>query len=407
MITVRLPWHAAPRFAPRALARTHAVHRTPPRTTTETTETKTTPRASLSSFHLKPQAAPRCPLPQPHAAPVDPQRLAVQWYVRRISDAIDAGNLADMERGLDSLGHVDLIRRALCINALDRDGLTWLMRAARAGNLYMLQALIHCGAEPQIRDIAGLTAGDWAHLHGQHHLAPYLQAVDAAARLTHLPLAALAYLAIHTAHPALLHVLLGRRIHTRAVQHTHHPKDGPAPTCTHRLTDSAGRFTPLTAVAHTDPNERAIEIILEHMDATDAGAHTTQEGDPAVVLAAFSEGNAAEAIHQMLHRGANVHARSREGWSLAHLIAAYSSHPTAGLRVLLDHQGNLHATTQDGWTPLHFLLARGDFPQAVALLLQAGANPQQATRPPNAALGVTAEGLARHYKREKSLACMI
>ena len=89
------------------------------------------------------------------------------------------------------------------------------------------------------------------------------------------------------------------------------------------------------------------------------------------------------------------------------MVAAYSNRPVPSLQVLQDHGGDLRVTTREGWTPLHLLLTHGDFPEAVALLLQQGADPHQHTHPcPPDTPGMSALRLARLYKRTGSLACM-
>lgn len=374
----------------------------PPQRATMRQPARSLPQASLYRPASAPQVGPSCPLPRARRPNPNAHRLAMEWHTRRISDAIDRGDLKEVTGELDELARLDLIRRATCMNDLDRDGLTWLMRAACAGKLYMVEFLLRQQASQHQQDNAGLNAADWALLHGHPLLAQDLAQRGAGPRCAHLPDAALTYLAVHCAHPALLRLLAGRSL-GRPVKHKIHPEYGPAPSCTHVLADADGRFTPLTAVAHVHPDERAIEMALRCQDAT----ATTLEGDCAIVLAAYSPADASEALHQMLHRRADVHARSREGWSLAHLVAAYSNRPTAGLRVLLEHGGNLHASTPEGWTPLHLLITHGDFPEAVALLLQQGADPRQITHPvPPDTPGQSALQLARIYKRAGSLACM-
>jgi uncharacterized protein len=93
------------------------------------------------------------------------------------------------------------------------------------------------------------------------------------------------------------------------------------------------------------------------------------DGWTALHLAAFF--GRTDAVEELLTRGADVHARSRNGFSNTPLHAAIAgSGGIAILEMLLAHDADANAGATEGITPLHLALTRGDPALVDALLVR-------------------------------------
>ncbi len=84
------------------------------------------------------------------------------------------------------------------------------------------------------------------------------------------------------------------------------------------------------------------------------------------------------AVQNALDLGVAVDARDAYNWTALMLVAAVNS-PTsqqaeAAARILIEAGADVNARSLDGWSPLHFAGALGGNPAVVEILLEAGAN---------------------------------
>ena len=79
-----------------------------------------------------------------------------------------------------------------------------------------------------------------------------------------------------------------------------------------------------------------------------------------------------EKVNQLIHAGANVNARNKNGWTPL-MIAAWKNPSPKILTALLSHGADVHAKSGDGWTPLMFAAAEST-PEILTVLLDAGAD---------------------------------
>ena len=80
-----------------------------------------------------------------------------------------------------------------------------------------------------------------------------------------------------------------------------------------------------------------------------------------------------EKVNQLIHAGANVNARNKNGWTPL-MIAAWKNPSPKILTALLSHGADVHAKSGDGWTPLMLVARYNTNPEALKVLLKAGAD---------------------------------
>lgn len=86
----------------------------------------------------------------------------------------------------------------------------------------------------------------------------------------------------------------------------------------------------------------------------------------------FFKSASSREVELCLGEGADVHARSRSGWTPMHVAAAFSA--TAGvLTTLVESGADVGARSDGGWTPLHRAAEYNSEPSAVETLLSLGA----------------------------------
>ncbi|WP_186445796.1 ankyrin repeat domain-containing protein [Paenibacillus cremeus] len=81
---------------------------------------------------------------------------------------------------------------------------------------------------------------------------------------------------------------------------------------------------------------------------------------------------------ELLLRGADVHAASRNAMRVQPLHSAAAGRHAALARMLIEHGADVHARQQSGWTPLHSASQNGQA-ELVRLLLERGADPHAAS----------------------------
>lgn len=154
----------------------------------------------------------------------------------------------------------------------------------------------------------------------------------------------------------------------------------------------------------------------------------------ALTLAEASAAGELDRVDRLLHEGADVHAKSADGWTPLHLaahfghvqvaerllahgadIAARSTNPsantplhaalagrqglTAGL--LIGHGADVNAADAEGWRPVHLAIAGGHF-DTLKVLVQQGADLSLAN-----AAGLTALELATQKNDKEAIASVL
>jgi ankyrin repeat protein len=108
----------------------------------------------------------------------------------------------------------------------------------------------------------------------------------------------------------------------------------------------------------------------------------------------------AEALRQIVERGADVNARDTHRGQTALMWAASGRHANA-VKVLIERGADVNATSSNGFTPLMFAAREGD-PESAGLLLAAGARLEDATPDGETALLIAAASVsgltARDYR---------
>ena len=82
--------------------------------------------------------------------------------------------------------------------------------------------------------------------------------------------------------------------------------------------------------------------------------------------------NASATAEVLLNQGADIHAKDKFGWTPLHLAAA-KENASATAEVLLKHGADIHAKDKFGWTPLHSAASNNTY-ETAEILLNKGAN---------------------------------
>ena len=140
---------------------------------------------------------------------------------------------------------------------------------------------------------------------------------------------------------------------------------------------SRGRSPLLYAAAYnTDP-----EVIKALINAgADVNARTEEgwslEGGITPLMLASANSNL-EAIRSLIDAGADVNARNRAGWSPLLLASGSNNSNLEAIRVLIDAGADVNAHDGEGSTPLTLAAERCSNPEVIAVLLDSGAKPEK------------------------------
>ena len=104
-----------------------------------------------------------------------------------------------------------------------------------------------------------------------------------------------------------------------------------------------------------------------------------------------------EKVAQCIATGADPNARSINGWTPLHQVAANSTKSSV-VAALVAAGANIADRNIEGWTPLHVAVANGAIPSMIAALLRAGGNPKA-----RAIAGITPLHVAARYSATPSL----
>ena len=141
----------------------------------------------------------------------------------------------------------------------------------------------------------------------------------------------------------------------------------------------SGGFTPLIFAAAINPNPEVITVLI-HAGA-DVNARTDEgwsaEGGLSPLMAAVVDKSLyPDSIMALINAGADVNAKNRAGWTPLILAAGNDNSNPDIIRALIDAGADVNARTiEDGSTPLVWAAERCSNPEVITVLLDSGANP--------------------------------
>ena len=248
-----------------------------------------------------------------------------------------------------------LTNKAIQINAKDKEGLSALIYAARAGNLVAANRLLDAGALIEQADAKGFTPLHWA-LHRKHpRLALELLQHGANPEATDLQGTTPLFEAATHELPEAVKALLNAHVNVNHI-------------------NNKGYSALILAADHKKHGAEIIDMLLK------AGADPlviTPDGETALLSAAYSFNPAN--IELLLHAGADelVNQPDLAGITPLMTIAGGpdSDETIAAIQLLLDAGADVNAIDTAGMNALHWATLNEDRPRVIEALLTAGTNP--------------------------------
>ena len=257
--------------------------------------------------------------------------LAQETARERLFDAIEEGDKATVLKMVGRRRHVNLNHRELW------DGETFLIEAIRANQPEIVSILLTHGADPNLREIAGVDAED-KNLPGETPLAAALALEEGSTEMVQLLMRHGVKLRDN---PSILHLATSIEM-VRFLIDRGAPIDG-------RNDDGATYLQTVAADAGDDAEEEEVARLL-----IERGANVNiADKDGATPLLRCQS---IEIAQLLIAHGANVNATNNEGMTPLHMAAFEESRSELG-ELLVKHGADVNARNREGYTPLDFLVA--------------------------------------------------
>jgi ankyrin repeat protein len=255
--------------------------------------------------------------------------LAQETARQRLFDAIEAGDKDTVLKLVSRRRHVNLNHRELW------DGETFLIEAIRASQPEIVRILLTHGADPNLREIAGVDDED-KNLPGETPLAAALQGES-----TEMVQLLMQHGLKLRDNPSVLHLATSIEM-VRFLLERGAPIDG-------RNVDGATYLQTVAADAGDDAEEEEKARLL-----IERGANVNiADKDGATPLLRCQS---IEIAQLLIARGANVNVTDTEGMTPLHMAAFEESRIELG-KLLVTHGADVNARNNEGYTPLDFLVA--------------------------------------------------
>ena len=268
--------------------------------------------------------------------------MAQETARERLFEAIEAGDKATVLKMVSRRRHVNLNHRETW------DGETFLIEAIRANQPEIVSILLTHGADPNLREIAGVDAED-KNLPGETPLAAALALGEESTEMVQLLMKHGVRLRDN---PSVLHLATSIEM-VRFLIDRGARIDG-------RDDDGATYLQTVAAGAGGDAEDEEVARLLIERGAN-VNLADKDGGTPLLRCQSI------EVAELLIAHGANVNATEKEGMTPLHMAAFEESRIELG-ELLVKHGADVNARNREGYTPLDFLVADA-FNYDFALLL--------------------------------------